>query len=219
GAEVAMHVGAPVVGGHSVESKDLMYGLAAIGVVHPDHIFTNNALYPGDQLVLTKRLGTGGLTTAVKNNKLKVDDIQAAIDSMLLCNGAAVEPLRGAGVRAVTDITGFGLLGHVAELAVASDVQVIINQKDLPELPRAREMLARKQLTRGNKTNLAYAKSLGPVVGDPELLVRDAQTSGGLLAAVSAGKLDALVDALRAAGYPHATRIGEVREGRGVCLT
>jgi selenide,water dikinase len=211
-----MEAGAPVVGGHSVESRDLMYGLAVVGEVHPDHLFRNDTIEAGDQLILTKALGTGALTTAVRADKLALTDIEEAIAGMTQLNRDAVVPLRAAGVKAVTDITGFGLLGHAAEMAKASGVQLVIEQRLLPELPRAREMLQRKQRTRGDKTNLAYARQLGPVQGDPESLIRDAQTSGGLLAAVKPEKLEALLDALRAAGYGRVVRMGEARQGSGI---
>lgn len=216
GAEAALACGCPVLGGHSVASEDLMYGLAVVGEAHPDRLFRNDGLRVGDQLVLTKPLGTGVLTTALKKGKLRVEDADDAIAGMTLSNGAAVEPLHAHGVRAVTDITGFGLVGHAAEMAEASRVEVVIEGAALPTYANARRALEKRATTRGQKTNPAYAESLGPVVGAVDPLLFDPQTSGGLLVAVDAARVDHLVAALHAAGYPRATRIGEVRAGAGV---
>jgi selenide, water dikinase len=143
GAEKAMACGAPVVGGHSVEGRDLLYGLAVVGLAHPDKLFRNDGLKAGDELLLTKPLGTGTLTTALKNEVLSEPDLGEAVAGMLLSNGAAVDPMHEAGVKAATDVTGFGLLGHAAEMARASKVQVILDTQAVPAYPRAREMLGR----------------------------------------------------------------------------
>ena len=215
-AETALAAGAPILGGHSIESKDLLFGLAVVGTAHPDQLFRNDGLRPGDQLVLTQALGTGTLTTALKRDHLTEAELQPAFDAMARLNAAAVEPLRRHGVRAATDITGFGLLGHAAEMAKGSGVQVVFDQALVPELPRAREMMAAGVVTRGNGRNRAYVEDLGPLEGDPEPLVLDPQTSGGLLAAVSPEALPAVLDELRSCGYPEAARVGEIREGRGI---
>ncbi|OGQ77453.1 MAG: selenide, water dikinase SelD [Deltaproteobacteria bacterium RIFOXYA12_FULL_58_15] len=216
GAETALAAGAPVLGGHSIECKDLIYGLAVIGEVHPDRVFRNDALRIGDQLILTKPLGTATLTTAAKNDALSESELSEVIAGMRMSNGPAVDPMQRAGVRAATDITGFGLLGHAAEQAAASGVCIVLNQTAVPAYSRAREMLERGFLTRGNKSNQRYAESLGPVAGEPELLLRDPQTSGGLLAAVRPGQLETLLKELRALGFPHASHVGEVVAGAGL---
>ena len=220
GAEKAMAAGAPVLGGHSVQSQDLMYGLCAVGEVHPDQILKNDNLRAGDQLVLTKPLGTGGICTALKSGKLDMEHeaVVAAVAGMTLTNAAAVEPMRAAGVRAATDVTGFGLLGHAAEMAEASKVQVVFEQKSIPEYPMGRELLARGFVTRGETVNPRYVRELGPLDGEPESLLLDPQTSGGLLVAVVPEHLDGLLAALHAAGYPAATQIGEVRVGGGILV-
>ena len=205
GAEKAMACGAPVVGGHSIEGRDLLYGLAVVGMAHPDRLFRNDRLQVGDELLLTKPLGTGTLTTALKNDALTEADLDEAIAGMTLSNGAAVDPMHEAGVKAATDITGFGLLGHAAELALV-----------VPEYPRAREMLNRKLLSGASRKNLDYALSLGPLEGEADLILRDPQTSGGLFVAVLPEKRDGLIAALRAAGYTRVSRIGEVRAGAGI---
>ena len=202
GAELALAAGAPVVGGHTIEGRDLLYGLAVVGEAHPDHLFRNDGLRVGDELLLTKPLGTGTLTTAAMNDALTQADLAEAIAGMTLSNGAAVGPMHAAGVRAATDITGFGLLGHAAELARASKVQVVLDTPAVPEYARAREMLERKFRTRASQSNLEYAVSLGPVEGpEPDLILRDPQTSGGLLVAVRSGRRRARGPAALRAAY------------------
>jgi selenide,water dikinase len=218
GALTAMESGAPVLGGHSVEGKDILFGLLAIGMVHPDEMFANHCLEPGDQLLLTKPLGTGTLTTAAKRDRLPREALTQAIAGMVQTNGAAVEPLRQLGVRAVTDVTGFGLLGHAAEMAKASGVQVRFNAPEVPDYPGARESLADGVITRANGRNQDYVEHLGPLEGEIEPLLLDPQTSGGLLAAVKPAQVDDALEALRRAGYGAATRIGEVAEGAGVAV-
>lgn len=216
GASLAQASGAPVVGGHSLESEDVMFGLAAIGLVNPERIFRNDALAVGDQLLLTKPLGTGALATALKSDALSEDDIAEAIEGMRQTNRAAVAPCHAAAIRAATDVTGFGLLGHAAEMASASSVRVVLESASLPAYPRAHEMLKKGYLTRGDRTNLDYARGLGPLEGVPGLLLLNPQTSGGLLVAVSAAASAGLLDALREAGFASAARVGYVTEGPGV---
>jgi selenide,water dikinase len=216
GASLAKASGAPVVGGHSMESKDLMFGLAAVGLASPHRLFRNDALAVGDQLLLTKPLGTGALTTALKNDALTEGDLAEAIAGMRQTNRAAVAPCHALGVRAATDVTGFGLVGHAAEMASASSVRVVIDSASVPAYPHAREMLAKGHVTRADRTNLEYARELGPLEGAPEPLLMDPQTSGGLLVAVSAQGSEELVGALRKAGFPATRRVGQVREGAGI---
>lgn len=185
-------------------------------MAHPDKLFRNDRLMVGDELLLTKPLGTGALTTALKNDALAASEIDEAIQGMLLSNAAAVAPLHAHAVHAATDITGFGLLGHAAELARASGVRVVLDTAAVPAYAHARRALDAEFLTRASATNLEYAKSLGPVVGEPDLLWRDPQTSGGLLVAVRPERRDSLLAALRAAGYARATRVGEVVVGAGI---
>lgn len=205
-----------MVGGHSVESKDLLYGLAVVGLADPAALFTNDALAVGDELLLTKPLGTGALTTALKARKLEAGDIADAFAGMRQTNRAAVDVALEHGVRAVTDITGFGLLGHTAEVASASGVCAVISMNDVPEYSGAREAIENGYVTRGDRTNPEYVNSLGPLEGDPESLLFDPQTSGGLLIAVARERSDSLLRALRAAGFPRTTRIGHVEAGAGI---
>jgi selenide,water dikinase len=218
GASLALASGAPVVGGHSLESRDLMFGLAAFGLADPERLFRNDGLAAGDELILTKPLGTGALTTALKNDALSERDLAEAIAGMRQTNGAAVRPCHAAAVRAETDITGFGLIGHAAEMARASSVRVVLEAAAVPAYPHARDMLKKGHRTRGDRTNLEYARDLGPLEGTPDSLLLDPQTSGGLLVAVPREAADGLLDALRGAGFPSAARVGYTSEGRGVAV-
>jgi selenide,water dikinase len=216
GAALAGASGAPLVGGHSLESRDLLFGLAAIGSAHPEKLFRNDRLALGDELILTKPLGTGAIATALKNDALPAADARDAIEGMRRTNRAAVAPAREAGVRGATDVTGFGLLGHAAEMARASSVEIHIESDSVPVYPHARELLEKGSRTRGDRTNLDYARSLLPVEGEVDPLLVNPQTSGGLLIAVAAEKSRGLLEGLRAAGYGSAARIGRVVQGTGV---
>ena len=216
GCDVAAACKAPVLGGHSVEGQDILFGLAAVGIVQPDKMLANDGLKPGDQLVLTKPLGTGTMSTAYKRDAIDLSAMQPVIDGMMLTNGAAVDHLHAAGVRAATDVTGFGLLGHSAEMALASGVQIVIESASVPDYPGARQQMQDGYVTRGNKRNREYVEGLGPLVGEVEPLLLDPQTSGGLLVAVRPEQLDALVTNLRAAGYGASQRVGQVESGEGL---
>ena len=216
GASLAKVSGAPVVGGHCIESKDLMFGLVVMGLAPPNRLFRNDALAVGDVLLLTKPLGTGALTTALRNDALSMDQAERAIEGMLQIHREAVVRCHAFGVRAATDVTGFGLVGHTAEMAKASSVCVVIESRAVPAYPHARDMLAQGHVTRGDRTNGEYARSLGPVKGAPEPLLLDPQTSGGLLVAIAPESAFELLEALRAAGFPDTCRIGSVREGSGL---
>lgn len=216
GATLAKMSSAPVVGGHSVESKDVMFGLASVGLVHPEQLFRNDELEPNDALILTKPLGTGGLTTALKEDALTLTDVSVAVEGMRQTNRGAVSVCHAHEVCAATDVSGFGLVGHAAEMARASGVRIVMDAASVPAYPDAREMLAKGFVTRGDRRNPAYARTLGPVIGTVEPLYADPQTSGGLLVAVRAEKVDSLIAALREAGYAAATKVGDVVPGIGV---
>jgi selenide, water dikinase len=215
GARKVHEAGAVVVGGHSVKDQEPKYGLAVTGLVDPAKMRTNAAARPGDVLVLTKPLGTGLIANAIKYDELQEEDprAQEAIRSMMALNAAASDVFTRHGARASTDITGFGLLGHARYLAEASGVGLRIRPLALPVFEVARE-LANEPLGGGSKENqLAASPSIDREEGLPEPEVRlafDAQTSGGLLAAVPRAVVDAVVADLRAAGTPAAAIIGEV---------
>lgn len=215
GADKVKEAGAVVVGGHSVRDPELKYGLAVSGLVDPARMRTNAAARPGDVLVLTKPLGTGFVANAIKYDELDEDGepAQEVVRGMAALNAAASEVLTRHGVRASTDVTGFGLLGHARSMAEASRVGLRVRVADLPIYPAARP-LAEEPLGGGSKDNEdATSPHVDRAPGLSEPLVRlayDAQTSGGLLAAVPADVVDAVVRDLRAAGVPAAAVVGEV---------
>ncbi|MDX6541041.1 MAG: selenide, water dikinase [Gaiellales bacterium] len=189
GADVANAAGAPILGGHTITSAEPLYGLAVTGLVDPVQVWRNAGARLGDVLVLTKPLGTGIVANALRKGAVDDDVLAAAVVSMTTLNGASADVLRSFGPHAVTDVTGFGLLGHLREVCAASGVHARVASADLPLLPGA-ELLARADLVPGgSRRNRAAADAytdLAPGV-DPvlALLAADAQTSGGLLAAVA----------------------------------
>lgn len=188
GADIVAQAGGVIAGGHTVTDKEPKYGLAVTGVVHPEHIFTKGGAQPGDILILGKPLGTGLITTAHKSEQVAEDDLQAAIQSMMQLNRDASAALQIEGVHAVTDITGFGLLGHAWEMASQSRAGMRLEFDALPLLPNARHYAEIGCITGGAQRNEAY---LAPHVRFAERidkldreLVWDPQTSGGLFAAI-----------------------------------
>src|SRR6266568_613040 len=190
GADIVARAGAVVAGGHSVTDKEPKYGLAVTGMVHPEHILTKGGAQPGDILILSKPLGTGLITTAHKFDRVETDDLNAAIRSMMQLNRKASQALvqAGKGVHALTDITGFGLLGHAWEMAAQSLVGMRIEYAALPLLANARHYAELGCITGGAQRNQAYLMSHVHIderldSTDCELLW-DPQTSGGLFAAI-----------------------------------
>jgi selenide,water dikinase len=201
GVEKVKEAGAVIVGGHTVDDEEPKVGLAVTGLVDPARMVSTVGARPGDALVLTKPLGTGILTTALKGEVLAESDIREAIAGMETLNRAACEAMLAVGVHACTDITGFSLLGHALELAEASGVLVEIDATALPAYPQAREMAAMGLIPAGSYSNRDYylprvleGQSLAPEILD---ILADPQTSGGLLMAVAAERLDALFAELR----------------------
>jgi selenide,water dikinase len=188
GAEVAIAAGAPILGGHTITAAEPLYGLAVTGLVHPDRIWRNAGARIGDVLVLTKALGTGIVANALRKGAVGDDVLAAAVASMTTLNRTAAAALREVGPHAVTDVTGFGLLGHLRELCAASGVHARVRADALPLLRGVEDMARAGLVPGGSQRNRraadAYA-AIGPDV-DPvlALLACDAQTSGGLLAAV-----------------------------------
>ncbi len=192
GAEIAAEAGVAIVGGHSIDDAEPKYGMAVTGVVHPDRLLTNAGGRAGDTLVLTKPLGAGAVSTAVKRG---LDaPLDAAIDVMTTLNRDASAAALAAGVHGMTDVTGFGLLGHLHELALASGVAAEVDAAAVPAIEGVIELLARGDeaaVAGGTRRNRAFAETFATFeVTVPEervWLVCDAMTSGGLLAAVAAG--------------------------------
>lgn len=212
--------GCAVVGGHSVRDAEIKFGYAVTGMIDPRRVLTNSAARAGDALLLTKRLGTGVITTALKRGEADAGWVEGAIASMLLSNrGAAEIVVRPEfGVHAMTDVTGFGLMGHARGMALASGARLSIELDRVPLLEGARAACAGGCVPAGLHANREFAECMvedqtGRAEGDDlRMLAYDPQTAGGFLIAADPEKADALLAALRSAGYP-AERVGEVVEG------
>ena len=213
GSHKVHEAGAVLAGGHSIEDDEPKYGMAITGTVHPDGLITTRDCQIGDKLVMTKALGSGILTTALKAEIVTEKELESAIAGMARLNRYAAEVMLEVGVHACTDITGFGLLGHCSEMAHASRVEIRIDSTTLPAYPGAADMAAVGLIPEGSYRNRQhYAKGLR----DPEALnpfaldlLCDPQTSGGLLMAVPPHAAETLLERLRAAGEV-ATLIGEI---------
>lgn len=213
GAKACEQEGVVIAGGHTIRSQELFYGLVALGFVSPRAIITNVAARPGDRLVLTKALGTGVVGTAVKAGDAEPAEADAAAASMMRSNRAAARLMVEYGVKAATDITGFGLLGHAWELAKGSGVSLRIFSERVPALPGGLKY-AGSHIPGGLLTNLAYVKGNMRVGEDVEgnvlNLLADPQTSGGLLVALRGEEAEAYA----AAVGPPAAVVGEVLPDR-----
>lgn len=214
GAEIGAEGGFAVVGGHSIDDPEPKYGLAVIGEVHPDRILTNAGLRDGDVLVLTKALGVGVATTAIKAGTASPEVAAAAVASMTASNADAARAALDAGATGCTDVTGFGLLGHLMKMAAASGVDAEIDVAAVPFLPGTRALAAAGTMPGGSRRNrdwVAGAVDAGAFDELDVLLLADAQTSGGLLFGAAPQRAAAAVAAL---GAPAAV-IGRVRTGAG----
>ena len=214
GAEKVAEAGAVLVGGHSVRDAEVKYGLAVTARVHPDRMLTNAGAKPGDRLVLTKPLGSGVLTSAAKAGKLTPDALRPCIEVMAALNRAGATAAVRVGVHAATDVTGFGLLGHAANLARASGVQLTIEAAAVPLLDEVLRFARDGVLTRAHREtreHLSARLEIAPDV-EPALagILLDAQTSGGLLLSVPEAPLSELLAALAAEGAICAAVIGDV---------
>jgi selenide, water dikinase len=218
GAAACREAGCAIVGGHSVKSPELTYGLAVTGRIPTGHrIIANAGAQSGDALVLTKALGTGMLATALKQGRLDAADAAVLAASLTRLNADAARCMQRFRVHAGCDITGFGLVGHGAEIASASAVRLVIDTASLPLLPGVAAAVAAGCVTRGDRGNRAYAGNR-LVLRDGldrirELACTDPQSSGGLLLSVDARDASALVAALRDAGDTPAAIVGEVLPG------
>ncbi|QQQ17813.1 selenide, water dikinase SelD [Brevundimonas vitis] len=213
GASVCAAAGIPVAGGHSIDSVEPIYGLVALGLVHPDHILTNAGARPGDRLVLTKPLGVGILSAALKQGRLDEAGYATLVASTTRLNRFGARLAGRGGVHAVTDVTGFGLLGHALEMARGAGVTVELSA-DPPVLPGVRALLEAGLRTGASGRHwAAYGQDvLGLDEGELRTLMTDPQTSGGLLIAVAEGELAELQAAARAEGVD-AVVVGRVVEG------
>jgi selenide,water dikinase len=223
GAEKVREAGAVIAGGHSVLDDEPKYGLAALGMVYPAHVRTKGGARPGDMLLLTKPLGTGVITTALKHEVASETHVAAAVASMTTLNAAAARALGtlGDNLHACTDVTGFSLLGHAWEMASQSGVTFHFSVSRLPLLPGAREYAAAGETPGGTERNrrsvgehVTWAEDVSDV---DRLLLLDPQTSGGLLAAVAGAVTEQAMEALAAAGVS-AALIGKVTNGVGLVV-
>jgi selenide,water dikinase len=215
--EVAGRAGCLILGGHSIDAVEPTFGMTAIGEVHPDRMLTNAGACAGDILVLTKPLGTGILATALKRDALTESGMAEAVRSMTTLNDGAARAALKVGVSAATDITGFGLIGHLTGMLEASKVAAEIAFDTLPILPHAKNLAARGVIPGGTQRNLEAATNVdwAPELGAAErYLCVDAQTSGGLLLAVPAENEASLLATLKEERTPAAAVIGRVLAGK-----
>jgi len=214
--QVCREAGVPVLGGHSIDDPEPKFGMVAVGEAHPDRLMTNARARAGDVLVLTKPLGSGVVATAIKADAAPPDVVRAAIEVMATLNKAAAEAAQAAGVRAGTDVTGFGLLGHLRSMLRASGAAAEVRSADVPFLPGAMELAEKGHVPGGSTRNLEdLAPDLEWATALPaalRTLLTDAQTSGGLLLCVPAGSADALLADLQGKS-PAAAFIGRVVDG------
>ena len=217
-AEVTARAGCLMLGGHSIDDPEPKFGLCVIGEAHPDRMFTNAAARPGDLLVLTKPLGTGILTTALKRDLVGEPELAEAVRSMTALNDGAARAAHAAGVRCATDITGFGLLGHLGNILASSRVGARIDATRLPALPGALRLAEAGAVPGGTRRNLEAARAdWGDDVSEAErLLAVDAQTSGGLLLAVAPRRLPDLLAGLWSEGTLSRAVVGEILPEPGV---
>ncbi len=215
GQDVASEAGFAVVGGHTIDDPEPKYGMAVTGEVHPDRVLTNAGLVAGQDLILTKPLGIGVITTAIKADAASPEIAAGAVTSMTRLNDVGSRLALNAGATGCTDVTGFGLLGHLGRMALESGVGVEVVFDSIPFLPGAIELATEGVMPGGSRRNLDWASKLLDPTGHDELhqlLVADAQTSGGLVFGVDPGETAPLLDQLAATGHD-AARIGSTTSG------
>jgi selenide,water dikinase len=217
GRDMAAEAGCAIVGGHTVIDPELKYGLCVIGQVDPDRSLAQTRALDGDRLVLTKPIGLGVTAQAIKNDRLSDSEIAAAIAIMTELNRAACDAALAAGAHAATDVTGFGLLGHLHNLAAASGLAASVDASRVPILPFVRPLVDAGVVPGGSVRNMEFVEPhvrwAEHVDASTRLLLCDAQTSGGLLIAVPAEREAELLAGLRAAETSAAAPIGELRAG------
>jgi selenide,water dikinase len=217
GRDKAAEAGCAIAGGHTVLDPELKYGLCVIGSVAPEHVMSQTRARPGDRLVLTKPIGTGILSQAMKKGQLGSDEMREGIASMSMLNKGAKDAAIAAGVRAATDITGFGLLGHLHHLASGSGCAARLHAEAVPTFAPVREAAAAGLVPGGTRKNLDYVTAASDfddaVEPETRLVLADAQTSGGLLLAVPRENEAALLAELEAQGTPARAVIGEMVAG------
>lgn len=213
-SEKVQESGAVIVGGHSIDDQEPKFGMAVTGTIHPDKVWTNSGAKSGDALILTKPIGVGIQTTAIKKDALSDEQLVRVMQTMASLNKTASEVLHAFDVHACTDVTGFGLLGHAKEMAVGAGLGLEILPELVPVLEGTRKLAVDGFVPGGSKSNhrwlrdnVQYAETVDEIT---QLILCDAVTSGGLLAAVPEEQADQAVQRLREAGVEHAARIGKV---------
>lgn len=218
GTDKVHEAGASIVGGHSIRDDEIKYGLSVTGIVSRDELITNSEAQPGDMLVLTKELGTGFITTAMKKNKCSDEVAKIALDGMADLNKAACNAAKKYHANAVTDITGFGLAVHACEMAASSNVSLQIDLNKLAILPGATDLVKQGFITRANKSNREFIQSKLNINGAADDLmlemIFDPQTSGGLLMSVPEQHAQELVDELVNSNSVTARIVGTVESKR-----
>ncbi len=217
GADKALEADVSIIGGHTIKTKEPIYGLAVVGTIHPQKIISNAGAKIGDSLVLTKPLGTGILTTAIKRNLVDEEVVKRVVKIMALLNRYASESMLETGANACTDITGFGLLGHLGELAQASKVGARIHMSKIPVIEPAYKLAQEKIVPGGTLSNLKFVAEKADwgkgITEEEKLILSDAQTSGGLLISLPKPKDAKLLQALTAKGV-YGVVIGEIVEDK-----
>jgi selenide, water dikinase len=213
-ADKAREAGIAIVGGHTIKADEPIFGLAVVGTINPQKVFTNSGARPGDVLVLTKPLGLGIITTAAKNDQDQLGAISTAIEIMTTLNCEAAEAIQAAGAHALTDVTGFGLLGHLRNMTVASEVSARVFLENVSVIPAAWDYVRQGIAPGGTHANrrflsdcVTYAED---ITVEEQLILCDAQTSGGLLAAVSAEQVESLLNRLHSKKITDAAVIGHI---------
>jgi selenide,water dikinase len=213
GVDKAKDAGVEIIGGHTIDDKEPKFGFAVTGLVHPDRIYRNVGAKPGDVLVLTKPLGSGIISTAIKNGKAPETLIQKVVEVMATLNKGAAEAMVEIGASACTDVTGFGLLGHLYEMTSGSGVGARISLREIPIIPEVFELAREGYVPGGSKSNLQYLEKSIVWDSTPEeakIVLADAQTSGGLLISIPGDKVDSLRQALTTRGVNPVAFIGEI---------
>src|SRR5271154_3177385 len=219
GLSKMMEAGCTVIGGHSIRDEETKFGYAVTGLIHPKRVLTNAGAKPGDALIFTKSLGTGVISTAIKKGKAEAEWIDAAVQSMTTLNKRAAEVIeRGTfRVHGMTDVTGFGLIGHAREMALASNVALRFFSKDIPILPGALECIRAGFVPGGLGNNRDFAECVvgyeGEISDELKALLFDPQTAGGLLISIAEGDSQKIVSELQDLGIP-ARRVGNVTESQ-----
>lgn len=213
GLETLNKYGITLIGGHSVDNEQIMFGYSVTGIIDPNKVATNSGARPGDVIILTKPIGTGVISTGIKKGQASETIVAASVETMLTPGKYAAEAMRDFGVKGATDVTGFALMGHSWEVACASNVTIEIDTSAVPLLEGALELASKGMLTSGDRTNREYVGADVEIDGsvDPNLvkLLFDPQTAGGMLIAIPEGNAESLLMTLKK-NYPSAQVIGRV---------